>query len=102
MPSDASYKTEKIYVFDFEKPLNNEFMVSNQFTIIEHGKEKRPHVLVFVNGITLVVIELKSVSDENVDITDAYNQLQTYNMTIASLFTYNSFIYTDSLFFEYP
>ncbi|WP_315080573.1 type I restriction endonuclease subunit R [uncultured Clostridium sp.] len=91
---DASYKTEKIYVFDFKKPLNNEFMVSNQFTIIEHGKEKRPDVIVFVNGIPLVVIELKSASDENVDITDAYNQLQTYKMTIPSLFTYNSFMVT--------
>lgn len=91
---DGTYKTEKIYVFDFEKPLNNEFMVANQFTIIEHGTEKRPDVIVFVNGIPLVVIELKSATDENVDITDAYNQLQTYKMTIPSLFTYNSFMVT--------
>lgn len=91
---DASYRTEKVYVFDFEKPLNNEFMVANQFTIIEHGVEKRPDVVAFVNGIPLVVFELKSASDENVDITDAYNQLQTYKMTIPSLFTYNSFMVT--------
>src|SRR5665648_497534 len=91
---DASYRTEKVYVFDFEKPLNNEFMVANQFTIVEHGVEKRPDVIAFVNGIPLVVIELKSASDENVDITDAYNQLQTYKMTIPSLFTYNSFMVT--------
>lgn len=91
---DASYRTEKIYVFDFEKPLNNEFMVANQFTIVEHGVEKRPDVIAFVNGIPLVVIELKSASDENVDITDAYNQLQTYKMKIPSLFTYNSFLVT--------
>lgn len=92
--TDASYRTEKVYVFDFEKPLNNEFMVANQFTIVEHGVEKRPDVIAFVNGIPLVVIELKSASDENVDITDAYNQLQTYKMTIPSLFTYNSFMVT--------
>ena len=91
---DASYRTQKAYVFDFEKPLNNEFMVDNQFTIIEHGIEKRPDVVAFINGIPLAVIELKSASDENVDITDAYNQLQTYKMTIPSLFTYNSFIVT--------
>ena len=91
---DASYRTEKAYAFDFEKPLNNEFMVANQFTIVEHGVEKRPDVVAFVNGIPLVVIELKSASDENVDITDAYNQLQTYKMTIPSLFTYNSFMVT--------
>src|SRR5665647_3692223 len=70
---DGSYRTEKAYVFDSEKPLNNEFMVANQFTIVEHGVEKRPDVVVFVNGIPLVVIELKSAIDENVDITDAYN-----------------------------
>ena len=92
--SNASYRTEKIYVFDFEKPLNNEFMVANQFTIVEHGVEKRPDVIAFVNGIPLVVIELKSASDENVDISDAYNQLQTYKMTIPSIFTYNSFMVT--------
>ena len=91
---DGTYKTEKVYVFDFEKPLNNEFMAANQFTIIEHGIEKRPDVIVFVNGIPLVVMELKSASDENVDVTDAYNQLQTYKMTIPSLFTYNSFMVT--------
>lgn len=92
--TDASYRTEKVYLFDLEKPLNNEFMVANQFTIVEHGVEKRPDVIAFVNGIPLVVIELKSVSDENVDITDAFNQLQTYKMTIPSLFTYNSFMVT--------
>jgi len=92
--ADGAYGTEKAYVFDFEKPLNNDFMAANQFTIIEHGVEKRPDVVVFVNGIPLVVIELKSASDENVDITDAYNQLQTYKMTIPSLFTYNSFLVT--------
>ncbi|QSX05590.1 type I restriction endonuclease subunit R [Sedimentibacter sp. zth1] len=92
--NDASYKTEKVYVFDYEKPLNNEFMIANQFTVVEHGREKRPDVIAFVNGIPLVVIELKSASDENVDITDAYNQLQTYKMTIPSLFTYNSFLVT--------
>lgn len=92
--SDGSYRTEKVYAFDFKKPLNNEFMVANQFTIVEHGAEKRPDVVVFVNGIPLVVIELKSASDENVDITDAYNQLQTYKMTIPSLFAYNSFMVT--------
>jgi len=89
---DGSYRTEKAHVFDFENPLNNEFMVANQFTVIEHGVEKRPDVVVFVNGIPLAIIELKRASDENVDITDAYNQLQTYKMTVPSLFTYNSFI----------
>jgi type I restriction enzyme R subunit len=91
---DGSYRTEKAYIFDFDKPLNNEFLAVNQFTIVEHGIEKRPDVIVFVNGLPLVVIELKSASDENVDIMDAYNQLQTYKNNISSLFTYNSFLVT--------
>ena len=92
--ADASYRTEKVYVFDYEKPLNNELMVANQFTIVEHGVEKRPDLIVFVNGIPLVVVELKSAIDENVDISDAYNQLQTYKSVIPSLFTYNAFMVT--------
>lgn len=89
---DASYRTEKVYVFDFNNPSNNDYMVANQFTVIEHGVEKRPDVVVFLNGIPLVVIELKNPGDENVDISDAYNQLQTYKNSIPSLFTYNSFL----------
>ena len=91
---DASYKTVKAYVFDFANPFNNDFMAVNQFTIVEHGVEKRPDVVVFVNGLPLVVIELKSASEENVDISHAYNQLQTYKKAIPSLFTYNSFLVT--------
>lgn len=49
---DASYRTEKAYVFDFEKPLNNEFMVANQFTIIEHGVEKRPDEVYPVGNVS--------------------------------------------------
>lgn len=92
--ADASYRTEKVYVFDYDKPLNNELMVVNQFTILEHGVEKRPDIIVFINGIPLVVVELKSAIDENVDISDAYNQLQAYKSVIPSLFTYNSFMVT--------
>jgi type I restriction enzyme R subunit len=91
---DNSYRTEKVYIFDYEKPLNNELMVANQFTIVEHGVEKRPDLIVFINGLPLVVMELKSAIDENVDITDAYNQLQTYKSVIPSLFTYNAFMIT--------
>lgn len=89
---DGSYRTVKAYVFDLADSSNNDFLVVNQFTVIEHGVEKRPDVVVFVNGLPIVVFELKSASDENVDITDAYNQLQTYKKAIPSLFTYNSFM----------
>lgn len=79
-------------VFDFVHWDRNDFLAVNQYTIIENRIEKRPDVVVFVNGIPLVVIELKSAINEDVDISDAYNQLQTYKMSIPSLFTYNSFM----------
>lgn len=83
-------KTEKAYIIDFKNPKKNDFLVVNQFTIIEN-EERRPDLIIFVNGIPLVVIELKSATDENVGIDSAYNQIQTYKQDIPSLFHYNSF-----------
>ena len=87
---DGQIKTEKAMVLDFNQPDRNSFIVVNQFTIIEK-EERRPDVLIFVNGLPLVVIELKSASDENVSIEQAYNQIQTYKNDIPSLFRYNAF-----------
>jgi type I restriction enzyme, R subunit len=83
-------KTEKAMIVDFANPERNEFLAVNQFTIIEK-EERRPDVLIFVNGIPLVVVELKSASDENVGIENAYNQIQTYKHDIPSLFHYNAY-----------
>ena len=83
-------RTKRAYIIDFENMSNNEFVVVNQFTIIEN-EERRPDLIVFVNGLPLVVIELKSASDENVGIDSAYNQIQTYKRDIPSLFNYNAF-----------
>lgn len=91
---DGSIKNEKAWVFDFHNMANNDWLAVNQFTVIEGRTEKRPDVVVFVNGIPLAVCELKSSSDENVGITEAYNQLQTYKMTIPSLFIYNEVLVT--------
>jgi type I restriction enzyme R subunit len=63
--------------------------VANQLTVIENGVNKRPDVVLFVNGLPLVVIELKNAADENASVKSAYKQLQTYKATIPSLFTYN-------------
>ena len=93
---DVSFKegdnirTKKAYIIDFENPENNEFLVTNQFTIMGNGK-RRPDVIVFINGIPLVVVELKSATDENVGIEEAYNQIQDYKRNITSLFNYNAF-----------
>ncbi len=83
---------EKVYIVDFENPENNEFLAINQFTIIEGSQNKRPDIILFINGLPLVVIELKNAVDENATIKSAYNQLQTYKQTIPSLFTYNELL----------
>lgn len=88
---DKEYiRTKRAYIIDFVNPENNEFLAVNQFTIIEH-EDRRPDILIFVNGIPLVLVELKSASDEKVGIESAFNQLQTYKKDIPSLFHYNAF-----------
>ncbi len=83
---------DKVWLIDYENPSNNEFLVVNQFTIIENNVNKRPDVILFVNGLPLVVIELKNAVDENATIHSAFNQLQTYKQTITSLFVYNALL----------
>lgn len=87
---DGENRTKVAYIVDFRNPERNEFLVANQFTVIEK-EERRPDLIIFINGIPLVVIELKSASDENVGIENAYNQIQTYKRDIPSLFNYNAF-----------
>lgn len=90
--TDGYNPTVSVYIFDFENPKNNDFMAVNQFTVIEGQANKRPDIILFVNGLPIVVIELKNATNEDVDITDAYNQLQTYKQAIPTLFRYNAFL----------
>jgi very-short-patch-repair endonuclease/predicted GIY-YIG superfamily endonuclease len=83
-------RSHEVALIDFDNPANNQFLVVNQYTIIENNQNKRPDVLLFVNGIPLVVIELKNATDENANILSAFKQIQTYKAIIPSLFTYNS------------
>ncbi len=83
-------RSYEVALIDFEHPANNQFLVVNQYTIIENNQNKRPDVLLFVNGLPLVVIELKNAASENADIKSAYQQIQTYKAIIPSLFTYNA------------
>jgi len=83
-------RTKRAYIIDFHNIDNNEFLVANQFTIVEN-EERRPDLIIFINGIPLVAVELKSASDENVGIEEAFNQIQTYKKDIPSLFNYNAF-----------
>ena len=89
---DGMERGERVWLVDFEDPWNNEFTVVNQFTIIENGHNRRPDVLLFVNGLPLVIIELKNAADENATIESAYRQIETYKQQIPSLFTYNELI----------
>ncbi|MEZ4931697.1 MAG: type I restriction endonuclease [Saprospiraceae bacterium] len=86
---DGEDRGDKVWLVDFRQPDNNEFLVVNQFTVIENGKNKRPDLVLFVNGLPLVVVELKNAADENATVKSAFKQLQTYKETIPSLFTYN-------------
>ncbi|MBZ9650614.1 type I restriction endonuclease subunit R [Psychroflexus montanilacus] len=83
---------DKVWLIDYQNPSNNEFLVINQFTVIEGNTNKRPDVILFLNGLPLVVIELKNAADENADVNAAFNQLQTYKHTIPSLFQYNALL----------
>ena len=87
---DGYERSYEVSLIDFDNPLNNEFLAVNQYTIIENNQNKRPDALLFVNGIPLVVIELKNAADENATIRKAFDQIQTYKATIPSLFTYNA------------
>ena len=78
-----------VYLIDYENPDNNSFIVANQWTFIENS-EKRPDVLLFINGLPLVLMELKSPSREETDASEAYRQIQNYKHEIPSMFIYNA------------
>ncbi|WFN36726.1 type I restriction endonuclease subunit R [Methanomicrobium antiquum] len=79
-----------VYLIDYNNPDKNTFQVINQWTVIDEV-EKRPDIVIFVNGLPLVVIELKSPSREETDVSQAYRQLRNYLYDIPSLFVYNAF-----------
>jgi len=95
---DGNDRGDLVWLIDFENPENNEFIVANQFTVIENGNNKRPDVILFINGIPLVIIELKNPADENATVKSAFKQIETYKSIIPSLFNYNAFnIISDGL-----
>ena len=81
---------EIVYLIDYKNVERNQFQIINQWTFVEHS-EKRADLVVFINGLPLVVIELKSPSREETDASEAYRQLRNYMMEIPSLFIYNVF-----------
>jgi type I restriction enzyme, R subunit len=89
---DGKSKSDKVMLIDFDNLENNEFLAVNQLTVIENHNNKRPDVVIFINGLPLVVVELKNPADENADVQAAFSQLQTYQQLIPSLFTHNAFL----------
>ena len=86
----AENKTYTVKLIDFENPEANDFKVINQYTVIEY-KNKRPDVLVFINGIPMVLFELKNMTNADTTVENAYKQVKNYQLDIPSLFHYNAF-----------
>ncbi len=89
MRSDGTVAGDKVRLVDFGNVANNDFLAVNQYTIIENNVNRRPDVVIFVNGLPVVVIELKNPGDEKATVKNAFNQIQTYKRDIPSLFSYN-------------
>jgi len=86
---DGSIAGDRVLLIDDKNLDNNEWTAINQYTVIENNNNRRPDVIVFVNGLPLVVFELKNLADEKTTVRQAFNQIQTYKNDIPSLFTYN-------------
>ena len=86
---NGSERSSIVYLVDYKKPDSNSFIVANQWTFIENSN-KRPDVLLFLNGIPVVIVELKSPSREETDASEAYLQLRNYMQEIPSMFIYNA------------
>ena len=83
---------DQVQLFDFDDPANNDWLAVNQFTVIENKNNRRPDVVIFLNGLPLAVFELKNLADENATIKDAFDQFQTYKHDIPSLFHTNELL----------
>ncbi len=89
---DGTIGGEQVRLIDLDDPDANDWLAVNQFTVIEDKAKRRPDVVVFVNGLPLAVVELKSPGDEDATLDGAFNQLQTYKAQIGSLFRTNTFL----------
>lgn len=90
--SDGSIAGDRVRLVDFADPAANDWLALNQFTVIEGQHNRRPDVILFLNGLPLAVIELKNAADEEATIWSAFSQLQTYKAEIPSLMNYNEIL----------
>ena len=89
---DGEVRGKRLALVDFENPENNDWLAVNQYTVVEGPVERRPDVVIFLNGLPIAVIELKNTRDEDATIWTAYSQLQTYQLQIKQLFVYNQLL----------
>ena len=87
--TDGRIRGDQIQVIDFDNPVNNDWLAVNQFTVTENRNNRRPDVVLFVNGLPLGIIELKNPADEDATIWSAWQQLQTYKAELPALFSMN-------------
>ncbi len=90
--ADGSIAGDRVRLVDFGDPISNDWLAVNQFTVIEGQHNRRPDIVVFINGLPLAVIELKNPADEEATIWTAYKQIQTYKAEIPSLMHYNEVV----------
>ena len=83
---------DKAWLVDFEHPENNDWLVVNQFAVIENGHSRRPDLVVFLNGLPVATFEFKNPADEQATIWSAYEQLRTYEAEIPALFQFNELL----------
>lgn len=91
---NGNIRTQKAAFFDHDNLENNDFLAVNQLTVVQDGVNKRPDIVLFVNGLPLGVIELKNATNSEADLTAAYNQIQTYRSKISNLFRFNEICIT--------
>ena len=89
---DGTVRGAPARVLDFEDPTKNDWLAVNQFTVVEKKNERRPDIVLFVNGLPLGVIELKNPADEDATIWTAWQQLQTYKAELPTLFSFNELL----------
>jgi type I restriction enzyme, R subunit len=89
---DGETRGDKVFLIDYNNLENNNYICVNQFTITENNVNKRPDLILFINGIPLVIIELKNPADVKATVEKAHTQLFNYKSAVPSLFTYNAFL----------
>jgi type I restriction enzyme, R subunit len=92
LQQDGQTRGERVWLIDFARPEHNDFLVVNQFTVAQGQERKRVDLVLFVNGLPLVVVELKNAGSENATLKTAHQQIETYKQTLPALFQTNAWV----------